>query len=96
MPTIDQQVRAAVGAAYDPKARYVVVRPGMQHDPKFAECTKVGEFVEDTRNETSLLVLRKPDIVVAKSVAVVAKAAEKVRSMLGRSTAPAMPPKLTK
>jgi hypothetical protein len=60
MPSLTDHVRAALGAAYDPKAGYVVVRPSMVGTPKYADCERMGEFVEDTRNETTMVVLRRP------------------------------------
>ncbi len=79
MADIMDTVRATLGDKFDAKHVYVVVRPGMETLPKFADCTVVGEFAEDTRNGTRLIVLRRPEPKPPPP----SSAAERVRSALG-------------
>lgn len=73
------RVRAALGSAYDPKADYRIVRPDMVGLPKFAADEVVGEFAEDTREGTRVVILRR----AAPKPPPPVSAAERVRAALG-------------
>jgi hypothetical protein len=78
---LTSRVRAALGDAYDATADYRVVRPGMVGLPKYADCKVAGEFTEDTRNETKLVILVRPKPAAPPPSKAVA-AAERVRSAI--------------
>ena len=91
MPDHLTAVQTALGDKYDPKASYVVVRPSMVGTAKYAMCERVGEYDEDTRNGTKLVILKRPPPPPTPPPApptrsrVTQAATDRVREVLGRS-----------
>lgn len=81
MADLSDRVRAALGPAYDSKAEYLVVRPTMTGLPKYAGCQVVGEFDEDTRNGTKLVILLRSRAAVPPPFVSRPGVAERVRSI---------------
>lgn len=75
-------VRTALGDRYDAAADYVVVRPAMVGTPKYAGCSVVGEFAEDSRAASKMVVLLRPAAAKPKAPLTTS---ERVRSIIGRS-----------
>lgn len=82
---ITSRVRLALGAKYDPKADYVVVRPGMVGLPKYASCTVAGTFTEDSKAGGELTILQKPAVITPKPTL---PSVERVRSAIAAAKAP--------